>query len=175
MRILSLLGCFLASSVLVLSAEPEAPVVQGKLSAVRLMPVSRLQLDASATSPTPDGVTFHFIMIRQPGIGPLALKETRDVMVGGESYQAATKAKLGKQFEPETVVADAEKFFEQYPHLARFAPKERKGALAISVTIGGAELSAGKPFEVILHVGAGQQVEPFKFTGVVPGKIKAGK
>ena len=134
------------------------------------MPVERLEMKPGTADASPDGITFHFIVLRQPGAGQLAMKETRDLTIGGESYQATTKTKLGKQFEPQTVVGGAEKFFEQHPPFARFAPKEPKAALAISVSIGGAELVAGKPFEVVLHVGGGQQVEPFKFTGVVPEK-----
>lgn len=170
MRASFLLGWFLVSTISVLAADPTASVKQGKLSEVRLISVSRLDAKAMAAAKgAPDGLTFHFVVMRKPDAGPLALKETRDFLVVGESYQAKTKAELGKQFEPSTEVNDAGKFFAQHPAFAASAPKEGK-ALVISVTIGGAKLSFGTNVEVTLHVGAGKQVESFTLGAVVPEK-----
>jgi len=165
---LSLLGWLIVSSVLAAAAEPTASLKTGKLSTVQLLPVSRLEPKSETAAP--DGLTFHFVVTRKPDAGPLALKETRDLLLGGESYQAKTKAELGRQFEPGTEVNTASTFFVRHRPLARFAPEDANTALVISVSIGGARLFAGTSVEVTLNVGAAKQVEPFTFNTVVPEK-----
>lgn len=160
---------FLVSVVLASAAESPVAVQQGKFSEVRLIAVTRLESKTKTADSAPDGLTFHFVVLRQPEAGPLALKETRDFLLGGESYRARTKTELGRQFEPGTEVNDAAKFFARNPRFAPFAPEEGK-ALVISVSIGGARLSVGTKVEVTLHVGAGKQVEPFTFSVAVPEK-----
>jgi hypothetical protein len=173
MRAWILLLGFVVSGLAATAAESASPTKSGRLTTVRLLPVNRLEpkSDASSKDAAPDGLVFHFVVLRKPeAVGPTALKETRDFTLGGESYQKKTSAELGKSFEPSTVIENAEKFFEQYPQFNDFAPKDRKAAAVISVSIGGAKLEAGAKVEVTLTVGAGKQVEPFTYAVVVPEK-----
>jgi hypothetical protein len=165
MRLPFLISLVFAAAAFVVAANPTPEVQQGKFSEVRLISVSRLQ--PKKADAAPDGLTFHFVVARQPDAGPLALKETRDFLVGGQSYQAKTKAELGQQFEPGTEVNDAGKFFAKNPKLAPPDAKAGK-VLVISVSIGGAKLTAGAAVEATLHVGAGKQIEAFTFGSAVP-------
>lgn len=159
-----LVGLVLSASFAAESDPTGAPIKNGNLAAVRFLPVSRIRASEGA----PDGLTFYFVVARPAGVGPLALKETRDFTLGAVSYQAKTKAELGKVFEPHTVVDDADRFFAQRTDFARFAPKNLSAAKVITIAIRGAKLEAKDNVEVTLNVGTGRQIEPFTFSATVP-------
>ena len=105
-RLTTLLSWFVLSAALTFAAGPALATREGKLSVVRLLAVSRLLPEGTAADAAPDGLTFHFVVVRVPDAEMFTLKETRDSTLGGESYRTKTTAALGRQFEPRTVVND---------------------------------------------------------------------
>ena len=148
------------------AAEPQSGrnVQNGRLSTARLLATARASGGAA-----PDGMRFLFLVTRTPDAkGQLTLKETRDFLVDGSSYQEKTQSELGKRFEPGTVLDTAESFFSRQPGMRKLAPDDIKGAHVVALTVGGTKLSAGAKAEVTLHVGFDKQVEPFTFRIPVP-------
>ena len=139
-------------------------VQNGRLSGARLLATARLSGNAA-----PDGMRFLFMVTRTPdATGQFTLKETRDFLIEGNSYQEKTQSELGQRFEPGTVFDTAENFFARQPGMRNLAPDDLKGAYILSLTIGGAKLSPGAKTEVTIHVGFDKQVEPFTFRTTVP-------
>lgn len=148
------------------AADPQSGrnVQNGRLSTARLLATARV-----SGSAVPDGMRFLFLVTPTPeGKGQLTLKETRDFLLDGSSYQEKTQSELGKRFEPGTDLNTAEGFFSQQPGMRKLAPDDIKGAHIVALTIGGAKLSAGAKAEVTLYVGFDKQVEPFTFRVPVP-------
>lgn len=161
---LVLLGALLALSSFAAEAPRASATQAGKMSTVQLLATSRI------ARPTPDGVRFLFLV--KPVAGgseeKFAIKETRDFLIDGKSYQEKTQAELGKKFEPETSIDSAEGFFAKQPGARRLAPEDIKGGKIVVLHIGGAPLTAGASGEVTLHVGFDLQAEPLTFAFRVP-------
>lgn len=159
----TLLLCSLVT--VVVAAEPPGGKLQtGRMATAQLLATARV-----ASSEVPDGMRFLFFIRRQPDItGNFTLKETRDFLVGGESYQEKTLAELGKRIEPQTVFDTAENFFSRQPGARHLAPEDIKAAYILTITIGGARLSPGTRADITINVGFEKQVEPFTFRAPVP-------
>jgi hypothetical protein len=146
------------------AADPGSKVQHGQRATVTLLATARIQAQA-----VPDGLRFLFLVARKPDtIGAFSLKETRDFLLAGQSYQERTKADLGKQFGPGTNFDTAEGFFGKQPGLRGLAPDDIKGMYILTVSIGGTKLSAGAGGEITLNVGFDKQIEPFTFLFAVP-------
>jgi hypothetical protein len=146
------------------AADPGAKVQDGQRATSTLLATARV------SSPSvPDGMRFLFLVARKPETtGQFTLKETRDFLLAGESYQEKTKADLGKQFEPATSFDTAEGFFGKQPGMRGLAPDDIKGMYVLTLSIGGTKLSAGARGEITLNVGFDKQIEPFMFLFAVP-------
>src|SRR3954468_5910389 len=108
-------------------ADP-APAKTGRLSSVRL-----LQTVRTSVKDSPDGLAFHFLVIRTPAAkGQFNIKETRDFLFAGHSYQEKTQAELGQTFEPRTTIDDAQNFLALRPALRELVPGDLQGALVVS-------------------------------------------
>ena len=143
------------------------PAQTGRMSTVRLLATGRVPAKDS-----PDGMRFMFLITRVTGAtGSPTLKETRDFLLNGSSYQEKTLAELRKKFEPVTEFEKAEKFFDKHPRLldaADLTPREIAGAYILTLAIGGAPLSAEDRAAVTVQFGWGREVEPFTFEVKVP-------
>lgn len=166
----------LLSAVLVFARGADAPstatVQTGRLSTVHLLKTGRAPGKAA-----PDGMAFLFLVTRTPEArGQFTLKETKDFLVAGESYQEKTQAALGQKFEPGTMIDSAEKFFTKNTGLRRLVPADLdlKNAMILSVVIGGAKLPVDvEHADVTVHVGYEKEVEPFSFRVQVPAARQA--
>jgi hypothetical protein len=139
-------------------------VQQGQFATARLLATARL-----STNTAPDGMRFLFLITRTSNAtGQFTLKETRDFLVDGLSYQEKSQSELGKRFEPTTVFETAGQFFHKQPGMRSLAPEDIRGSYILSLTIGGTKLSPGATTEVTIHVGYDKQVEPFTFRIAVP-------
>ena len=141
----------------------------GRMSTVRLLATGRV-----TDKEIPDGLRFMFLVTRVAGsTGRPTLKETRDFLLGGSSYQEKTQGELRKKFEPSTEFDTAEGYFAKHPRLqaaADLTPAEIAGAYILTVAIGGATLPADARAEVTVQVGFGKEVEAFTFEVTVPRK-----
>ncbi len=143
---------------------PAEKVQTGRMSTVHLLATGR------GSQSAPDAMRFLFMVTRTPGTsGAISIKETRDFLIGGESYQEKSQAQLGRRIEPSTSVDSAEGFFAKQPGARRLAPETITGAQIVSITIAGAPLTTGAAGEVKLNVGFNKEVEPFTFAFNVPG------
>jgi hypothetical protein len=146
------------------AADPGSKIQDGQRATSTLLATARV----SGPS-VPDGMRFLFLVARKPETtGQFTLKETRDFLLAGESYQERTKADLGKQFEPSTAFDTAEGFFGKQPAMRGLAPDDIKGMYILTVSIGGTQLSAGATGEVTLNAGFDKQIEPFTFRFAIP-------
>jgi hypothetical protein len=117
---------------------------------------------------------FLFMVVRTPGTsGGLSIKETRDFLIDGKSYQERAQSELGRRIEPSTSMDSAEGFFAKQPGARGLAPESIAGAMIDSITIGGAPLTPGAAGEVTLNVGFNKELEPFTFAFRVPGPSPA--
>lgn len=136
----------------------------GQLSVATLLATQRISGKGA-----PDGIRFLFMVSRKPGTeGQFTLKECRDFIVAGESYQEKTRAKLGREIEPATVLDTAEAFFTKQPGARHLAPPNIEDAYVLVVSIGGAEIESNLRGEVTLQVGFGKELEPFTFDFLTP-------
>ena len=147
-----------------IAADPSSKIQEGQRATATLLATARVMGKA-----VPDGMRFLVLVARKPGAtGEIALNETRDFKVAGESYQEKTKTELGKQFEPGTTFDTAEGFFGKQPGMRHLAPDDIKGAYILEISIGGAKLAGGAKGEVTLDVGFDKKTEPFVFQFAVP-------
>lgn len=147
------------------AAEPtrSAKIQTGRMSTIHLLATGRV------TQGAPDGVRFLFMVTPNPGIsGAPTIKETRDFLIAGNSYQERTQAEIGRRIEPETVLDSASGFFKQQPGARRLAPEKIDGAHILAISIRGAKLEAGERGEIGVSFGFNKEVEPFTFAFVVP-------
>jgi len=136
----------------------------GQLSTVSLLATQRISGKGA-----PDGIRFLFLVARKPGVtGQFTLKETRDFIIAGESYQEQTQADLGKKVEPGTVVDSAEGFFAKQPGARHLAPQDIKDTYVLTVAISGAQIAAEAKGEIVLRVGFDKEIEPFTFRFIAP-------
>jgi hypothetical protein len=155
-----------------------APSKSGTLSSTHLLSVERLSPDDSTNNPqkAPDGLLYCFLVARNPpATHKFAIKETKDFQVGGASYLASTRTKLGASYTPITTVHGVAKFAAQHSTAAVSLAKAPPDSLVITVAIGGAPLKDGEPAELTLHVGFGRTPDEFKvealsFRTQVPAK-----
>jgi hypothetical protein len=159
----------LSGSAVAADPASAASVQTGRMSTVHLLATGR------GSPSAPDAMRFMFMVMRAPGTtGALTLKETRDFLIGGQSYQEKTQAELGRQIEPATAVDSADGFFSRQPGARGLAPDNISGAQIITIMIPGAPLAPGARGEVKLEVGFNKEVEPFTFSFNVPGTNAAG-
>jgi hypothetical protein len=145
-------------------ADPGSKVQEGQRATSTLLATARV-----SSQSVPDGMRFLFLVARKPETtGQFTLKETRDFLLAGESYQEKTKGELGKQFEPGTSFDTAEGFFGKQPGMRGLAPDDVKGMYILTVSIGGTKLLAGAKGEITLNVGFDKQIEPFTFLFAIP-------
>jgi hypothetical protein len=166
MKLLPFFVLFLVFGALACAAEtpPSVPTQNGRLSKVRLLGAVRTSVRDS-----PDGIAFHFLVARTlAATGRFTLRETRDFLLAGSSYQQKTKNELGEVFEPRTTIDDAAAFLALHPDLRASAPESVKNAVVLSVAIGGAKLPNDGTVEVTLHVGYDKTIESFKFKVAIP-------
>ncbi len=136
----------------------------GRLSTASLLATQRISGKGA-----PDGIRFLFLVVRKPEVtGQFTLKETRDFLIAGESYQEKTQAELGKKIEPSTVFDSAEGFFAKQPGARHLAPADIKGAYVLTIAIGGAKIANDARGEITLQVGFEKEVEPFTFRFAPP-------
>lgn len=145
-------------------SSPESKTQRGQRATVSLLAVGRV-----SSKEAPGGMRFLFLVKRAEGVtGQFTLKETRDFLVDGASYQEKTQAELGKKFEPTTTFDTAENFFAKQPNMRRLGPDDITGAFILTVAIGGGTLEPGAKVSLTLHVGFEKEVEPFTFRATVP-------
>jgi hypothetical protein len=136
----------------------------GRLSTATLLATQRISGKGA-----PDGIRFLFLVTRKPDVtGQFTLKETRDFLIAGESYQEKTQAELGKKIEPGTVFDSAKGFFAKQPGARHLAPPDIEGAYVLTIAIGGAKIAADAKGEIALHVGFDKEIEPFTFRFAAP-------
>jgi hypothetical protein len=159
----------LACTLLATAADPATPgkkVQEGRLATASILATARA---SGKGAQPPDGMRFLILVTRKPDVtGNFTIKETRDFLVAGESYQEKTQAELGKRFEPETIFDTAEGFFAKQPGIRNMAPDDIKGAYVLAITIGGAKLSPGDKLEITINVGFDKEVEAFTFRAAAP-------
>lgn len=161
-----LLALLAAASFLVpaVAAQPDTNKRSSALATVQLLATGRVSGGGA-----PDGMQFMFLVTPGAGVtGPFSLKETRDFIVAGASYQEKTQAELGKRFEPRSSIDKAETFFAKQPALRALAPDDIAGAYLLVVAIGGTKLADGAKVAVTADVGFGKTVEPFTFDVAAP-------
>jgi hypothetical protein len=166
MKFLAPFSPLLVLPVIALAAvsSPGSKIQEGQRVTGTLLATARV-----AGKAVPDGMRFLVLVARKSEVtGEFTLKETRDFLVAGESYQEKTQAELGKKFEPGTMFDTAESFFTKQPGMRNLAPPDIKDAYILSISIGGAKLSTGAKGEITLHVGFDKQVEPLTFRFAVP-------
>lgn len=172
--LMALLGAGLAAAS---AAESKPPIFESKPGDVKVGRMSTVRLVATGRvtdKDKPDGLRLMFLVTRLPGIkGSPTLKETRDFLLDGASYQAKTEAELGKKFEPITELKTAEWYFAMRSRLAaatNLTSAEIAGGHILTLAIGGAALPADGLAELTLQVGFGKGVEPFTFVVQIPSK-----
>src|SRR5688572_4864639 len=108
----SVVGMIFAFAQTLLAADSASSRTQsGRLSIVSLLATQRISGKGA-----PDGIRFLFLVARKPEVtGQFTLKETRDFLLAGKSYQEKTQADLGTKIEPGTVFDSAEGFFTKQP------------------------------------------------------------
>lgn len=138
----------------------------GRLASVRLVKTERLPPGSA-----PDGLAFHFLVSPTPeAFGLFSIRETRDILVGGQSYQEKNQAVLGRRFEPQTRIDDAAKFFSGHAAFRPLMPKLEKGALVLSISLGGAKLPDDGAVGITVEIGFDRQLEQFAFRTTVPAR-----
>ncbi len=178
MRNLALLLLLIAAPLVAASAEPTTEAKRPP--AAKSSPESKTQRGTRATASllavgrisgkeAPAGMRFLVLVKPAAGVtGQFALKETRDFLIDGESYQEKSQAELGKKLEPSTMFDTAENFFAKQPNMRRLGPEDITGAYILTVAIGGGTLEPGAKVALTLHVGFEKEVEPFTFRATVP-------
>lgn len=158
------------ATMLVAGDSPNSRTQVGKLSTTSLLATQRISGKGA-----PDGMRFLFFVARTPGIaGQFTLKETRDFLVSGQSYQGRTQTELGKTIEPETVFDSAEGFFAKQPGARSLAPADINGAYVLTIAIAGTKIPSGSPGEITVNVGFEKAVEPFTFRFSAPPERPGG-
>ncbi len=151
-------------------------VLELKMSTVYLLGVERTpreELEAEFPG-APDGLSFFALVVKKAEAqGFFTLTETRDFLIEGSSYRSRTETRLGRAFEPHTVLDEISEFFAARPHLPRPVLLDQENriqvlddcaeALAIVVVIPGSEIPASSRIDVTFKVGWGKEVEPFSF------------
>jgi hypothetical protein len=161
MKPVACLSLLLACSPIAFAAEPRPnPKLQtGRISTVQLLATGRVSAQTA-----PDGMRFLFLVRPAQGMsGNLALKETRDFLIAGKSYQEKSQGELGHRVEPSTTVDSPETFFAKQPAARKMAPADISNAHILTIAIPGAPLTPGTDGEVTVTVGFNEQVEPFTF------------
>jgi hypothetical protein len=142
------------------------PRQTGRLTSTQLIKTERIQ-----RSGAPDGLAFYFLVTPTgEAFGQFSIRETRDLLLGGQSYRQKTQAELGRRFEPETRIDDPAKFISAHPEFRTAMPRTEKGALVVSIAIPGAKLPDGAAVTVALEIGYDQQLEKFSFRVPVPAR-----
>lgn len=163
MKAIVCLGLLFALLAKAAETAPTARNQIGRMSTVQLLATGRV------TQGAPDGMRFLFLVTPTAGtLGAPTLKETRDFLIEGQSYQERSQSELGRRLEPETLVDNAAGFFAKQPGARRLAPEKIDGAKIISINIGGAKLETGTRGQVSVSFGFNKEVEPFTFAFTVP-------
>jgi hypothetical protein len=161
MKPFACLSLLLACSLIAFAAEPRPnPKLQtGRISTVQLLATGRVSAQSA-----PDGMRFLFLVRPAQGMsGNMALKETRDFLIAGKSYQEKSQTELGRRVEPSTAVDTAEGFFAKQPAARKMAPPDISNAHVLTIVSPGAPLMPGTDGEVTVTVGFNEQVETFTF------------
>lgn len=138
------------------------PAFEGKVARIRVLEakVSAAPAESGAKSV----LRISYLVSRQDGVsGELALREPRDVLVGGRSYREITRAESARDFEPKTSVNDAAKFSREQPALWPEGVSA-DGAFVITVELFGSAIPAGAEVRSRLQVGFDKKIERGEFT-----------
>ncbi len=147
----------------------------GKLSTVTLLEVSRPPATSEVKQPpgSEDGLVFYFCIVRRPTVsGLFTMTELRDFSIASRKYSELTLERMGRRFEPVTIVDDPADFKTKIrPDLASAVPPGANDNDVIMYTvISGARLPAGAEAEVVIDVGWGDESEKFRFLFKIPVK-----
>lgn len=151
----------------------EKAVRAGELSTVHLLDIKRLA-DRSPTeleSDVVDGLIFYFLIVQsRADSGMFTIQETRDFTIDDRSYAEESMARLGRSFEPQTIVEDVVDFFRTVrPDLhAGFESLQNGEAIVAYTLISGGSLTANQRGEVTAHFGWDNELENFTFAFIVP-------
>lgn len=126
--------------------------VSERTAKAKLLGVRRITPRKEAGGPV-DGLSFAVLVAPTGEASERALKEPKDFLVGGESYQARTESALGKKFAPRTEILDAEPFFAKNPGLAPDDNSTPKGSFVMTISVVGAALETGVEVRLPLLVG----------------------
>lgn len=102
-----------------------------------------------------DGLIFYFLIVRnRADSGMFTIQETRDFAIDDRSYADESMARLGRSFEPQTIVEDIADFFRAVrPDLhAGFESLENGEAIVAYTLISGASLTTDKQRAVQGHL-----------------------
>jgi len=148
--------------------------VTGKMSAVRLLSVSRTDTKVlqQEYSNAPDGMTFYFFFGRLPNATGLpSLAEPRDFLVNGTSYRTMTNTSLSRAYEPGTILDDLPAFLKQYPKFQSIIPPGFIESYALTVTIPGSPLIDDVQSTIVMELGWDNNYEKFEFPFQVPKRM----
>ena len=151
-----------------------APAASNELTTATLIHVRRLDPPAGGA---PDGLQFDFLVVRKHdrGQGALVAQKPIDCKVGGQSYQQATEAAVGRRFETALTVSTSGLFLQENQKIPLPDMGGPGQAWAVTLVIPGTKLNDGAAVEVQLRVGFLKDIETFKFETRVPPRKSSAK
>ncbi len=140
---------------------------KGKLSTVRLLQASKFEgaIEGEDGSDVDiEGIVFYFEVSKlREEAKYFTLAELRDFLIDGKSYAELTNASLGVAIEPDTLVIESYKVYEDEPEL-RGRIRDKDNGIIMKTVIFGTALPRKGKVSVKPSVGWDNNVEAFAFS-----------